>query len=98
MDAAFEVVLPILRPPWTGEASSTLYWTVSEGEQVRVGALKCEREGSVWVGGITQGCVAVGIEDVVIVENVIACYEIFHGRWIIRGHRSIGLKRFSLEF
>ena len=39
---------------------------------------KCVR-----VGGIAQGYVAVGIEDVVVVEYVVGCYEIFEGRWVL---------------
>lgn len=44
------------------------------------------KEKSVWIGGIAQGYVAVGIEDMVIVEDVVGCYEIFQGRWVLWGH------------
>ena len=46
------------------------------GRRDEGGGDRVRKKESVWVAGIAQGYVAVGIEDVVVVEDVVGCYEI----------------------
>lgn len=49
-------------------------------------------EECVGVFGVAEGDVAVGVCDAVVVEDVVGCYEIFQGRWVVGGHWSHGLE------
>ena len=81
VDAAFEVSFRYA--VLDGRGIFDVVFDYVGGGRDESGGNGVRKKKSVWVGGIAQGYVAVGIEDVVVVEDVVGCYEIFEGRWVL---------------